>query len=127
MTEIHCADCGDSVRAKRPNTKYCKLCRLYRNVVYIASRSATCCSCESQFAPLHRNDQLCPDCDFLAENNPRGSCAFCEKEDELRVCAGVALCNRCAKTPALRHRVTLALAKKRAARRKANVATEVPA
>lgn len=116
---IHCADCGHPATAKRKNQRYCGVCRLFRNLIYLGGRTVRCASCDTKFAPLHVNDKLCADCDFDKEKLPKGRCAFCEQDERPLVKEDVSICIACAKDPSHRDKVTRALGKKRRQRQEA--------
>jgi hypothetical protein len=113
LRTIRCADCGHGRETARANTKYCRLCRLFRDLSHLKGRTSTCIACGARFAPLTANDGLCSKCDFLAENNARGRCNICETDNALLIKAGVAVCNGCAKDPKRRKVVVMAVAQKR--------------
>lgn len=113
---ITCADCGHEHTAKRKNARYCGICRLFRNLIYLGARTSRCASCDGKFSPLHVNDKLCANCDFSQGKDGRGNCALCEQKDMPLVKAEVAVCVYCAKDPTRRDVFTRAIGKKRKAR-----------
>lgn len=117
-TTIHCADCDREAQAHKANMKYCAVCRLFRNLVYLENRTTDCVSCSEKFAPFRRGDVLCADCDVV---RPRayteGTCALCAGGTYPLLHADVAVCLRCAKDPAQRRTFLQAVAKKRNAQR----------
>lgn len=116
MATIHqfdCADCGEPTTATRKNARYCPVCRLFRNLIYLGSNRQTCASCETKFAPLTVNERLCSDCDLTTAKRQGGSCAICEQRGVPLVAEGVAICIYCARAPEKRDVVTRALGKRR--------------
>lgn len=112
-TIIACADCGSTHEARAKNTKYCKVCRLYRNLMFQANTGqpfGTCKLCDNTFTKLNRNDILCGKCVFM--DNASGSCSICDREAPLYH-ADVRLCLPCLKNPALYRKVVAALKRKR--------------
>lgn len=109
---ITCEDCGSRSETTRANTKYCKTCRLFRNVVFIGHRTKTCIECEKRFAPLDRADVLCGSCDFTRPL-VAGHCALCDRDTERLLHADVKVCSMCATDPDKRVLFQRALAKKR--------------
>lgn len=118
--QINCDDCGTEHVARRKNVRYCGVCRMFRNLVYLGNRKAKCSSCETKFAPLTANDQLCASCDFLSESNPKGACAFCSSVDVPLIHPELAVCLACGKDATIRSKVTAAIGKKRRARQTTN-------
>lgn len=119
MTEltIECADCRHSHTAHRKNAKYCGVCRLFRDLIYLGGRRSRCASCDEKFAPLNVNDRLCATCD-LEMHPPKdlGDCALCDAENTVLVRPGIAVCVTCAKDPKHRDVFTRAVGKKRKTR-----------
>jgi hypothetical protein len=109
---ILCAECQAPTPAVRKNTKYCRLCRLIKNIKFITTGTRKCWICDVTFAPLDRSDVLCGTCDDHPSHSITGSCRLCNTErtlhsDEVRVCWV------CLKDPAQRPLVLRALVKKR--------------
>lgn len=111
--EISCEDCGNRYETNRKNTKYCRVCRVFRDAVYNASNTKKCVSCEEKFAPINRGDMLCGRCNFARKIE--GTCALCEKKKEDMVHESIAVCWPCATDPVKRPVLIRALAKKRRA------------
>lgn len=109
---ITCEDCGKEVSTPRRNTKYCIVCRLFRNTVFIGHRTKVCVECEKRFAPLNRGDVLCGGCDFT-KKFVEGSCALCERKSERLLHPDLKVCSMCATDPDKRTLFQRALAKKR--------------
>lgn len=118
-TPIKCADCGEPYTAKRRNAKYCRLCRLFRDLIYLDRRTHECVSCGDRFAPLHSNDKLCAICDFATKTADAKKCSFCS-EKRATVNAEVSVCLGCAKDPKHRRLLIQATGKKRRTRTEAN-------
>lgn len=121
---INCKDCGAPRETKHRNTRYCHVCRLFRNLVFVSRRTAACVSCDGRFAPIKRDDQLCGFCDFLGETHRvTGKCGVCGQKTEL-VRREIRVCVPCLKAPDKRQLVIKALNKRRQEQREA---AEVPA
>lgn len=117
---IKCVDCGQPYETRRPNTRYCAVCRLYRDLVYLGSRTKVCLDCEERFAPLAVKDLLCGKCDFIrSKNYADGECALCHGNTSPLLHSDVAVCLVCAREPKRRELLLRAVAKKRSARREA--------
>lgn len=123
MRTIQCKDCGADYQTKRGNTLYCRVCRLYRNAIYLRNRTSTCIECESKFAPLETADILCGNCDFTLAG-PSGTCAICRQETDRLIHEDIKVCTRCAKDPGQRTIFLRALAKKRRANKEAATMAE---
>lgn len=113
MNEIICADCGAERQARNKNTKYCRVCRLSRNLVYLRKRqtTSTCVLCDTKFAPLQVGDDLCAKCDYQPESAPVVVCALCN-ESRRSIDNDIAVCLECAKDPEKRDVFLRALKKK---------------
>lgn len=121
MKTIVCADCGESRRTARGNTKYCYPCRLLRNVAWIGLTQSKCEVCQRDFAPIYRGEYLCGECDTArAPGDPHGNCAICHAENAPLVDSRVLVCRRCSKDPEQRRTFHSALIKKQRASKEAN-------
>lgn len=123
MPIISCADCGEERKASAANTRYCRVCRLLRNLDFLSDRTHKCLECSSRYPPIMRNDQWCGDC-ALGQTNVRGCCALCGKEDAYLVLPDVRVCHRCARNPRMRRRFILGLRKRQDEQRAANETQE---
>lgn len=107
LMTINCATCGAPRKTRQPHTKYCVVCALVRDLMYVAQNAitATCLLCERDFLPLKRGERLCGKCyEVVASDSTRGECVLCGRErkllrDEIRAC------HRCARAP--KHRADL--------------------
>jgi hypothetical protein len=116
--EIECADCGKSRVARLKNTKYCRLCRLFRDLTFMASgynAKAECLVCDVTFLRVKRNDVLCGTCDIAAEAAPTGECSFCGETRKLYD-EDVTVCRPCIKSPKQRELLLKSVGQKRASR-----------
>lgn len=121
-TEIACEDCGFVIQAARRNTKYCRVCRMVRDLPYVATRHRKCGLCDTKFHPINVRDACC------GEHAPRlaadelVTCAYCGTEG-LSVAGDLAVCRTCARTSGeLRQRFFKALLN----RQRKQQATEYP-
>lgn len=115
---IECADCGKSRETRIKNTKYCKLCRLYRDLTFMAggyNPKATCLVCDAAFLRVKRNDVVCGTCDIGAESAPTGPCSLCGTTAKLYD-EDVTVCRKCIKDPRRRETLYKSVGKKRAQR-----------
>lgn len=117
---ITCEDCGAPYVTKRTNTKYCRLCRLLRNVLYLRDKTSVCIGCDKTYAPLLREKfAVCGDC-FPGSwgNDATGRCSFCDTDGVRLLDPDVAVCRDCAQNPDKRELFVKALLKKQAIRRR---------
>lgn len=110
-TTIVCADCGRDYETVRRNTKYCSLCRLLRDLLFVDRATTKCWICSEVFAPIERREKSCGSCCYKAAKNGVAECAFCHQEKP-RVNAGIAVCHGCARDPELRGKLMNSLMKK---------------
>lgn len=108
---IRCEDCGADYKTKRANTKYCRVCRLYRNLLFLKNRKKECPACGDQFAPLAMDDMVCGRCD-IGRHYVDGTCALCGDATSKQLHPDVAVCHPCATDPSRRPLLIRALAKK---------------
>jgi hypothetical protein len=111
LTTVHCADCGSEVQTRRANTKYCKVCRLLRDVKFVKERTKECWGCGVTFAPLNRGDVFCGTCDLVPGHSVTGTCAFCKAQTQL-YSDQVSVCLPCLKDPEKRPTVARSLINK---------------
>lgn len=118
MHTITCEECGHERKTRRSNTKYCRPCRILRNITYIGDTTGTCLVCENRFAPLQRGEQICGKCDSRAGlPDPHGDCALCGAKDVSLVDSQIAVCVGCGTDVEKRQVFRAALIKKQNARR----------
>lgn len=113
MRTIQCADCGSDYETKRSNTKYCRACRLYRDLTFIQDRTKECIECERKFAPVTRKDLVCGSCFSHMAQVHAGHCALCDRDTQHLIHGDVACCWSCATDPKKRITLLRALAKRR--------------
>lgn len=127
LTIIECADCGAPRLTKRKNTKYCRVCRLIRNIEFIGADTVDCLGCDTPFAPLKRGEDVCGKCAVAGPaGDPRGTCAFCEVENASLVDSNISVCRVCATDPTKRVLFKKALVKKQIAIRSGDVVIPPP-
>jgi hypothetical protein len=120
---IQCQDCGADYETVRRNTKYCRVCRMFRDLAYLKALTRECISCDQKFAPLHREDILCGNCDPVTSKfHVEGVCGICQVQATL-LHKDIAVCKSCATDPGQRTVFIKALAKKRLANQRANGVT----
>lgn len=110
MATITCRDCGTQRHRVPANTRYCKRCRMLRDIDYWRRNSRTC-SCGARFAPLDRNDHHCSTCNpgLRAHSGPC-ALAYADHPHEGRyVHPALPVCAPCARDPRLRQRLIAAL------------------
>lgn len=108
-----CVDCGREFESNRENAKYCYLCRLYRNLVFIADRKYECWACGEKFAPLARSDKFCGGCNTNTSiHHTEGTCSFCG-EARVVLHEDVSVCLPCATDGEQRKLFVRAIHKKR--------------
>ncbi len=114
--DINCEDCGRSFETTRANTKFCTVCRTYRDLLYIGEQTKSCLECDQKFALLKRSDMLCGKCDFLTSKKyVEGTCALCHNVSDRLMHKDIRVCIRCARNPEMRTLLLKALVKKRKA------------
>lgn len=119
---ITCADCGQPYETSRPNTKFCAICRLLKDLLFLGVRTRECLLCSEKFCPTSRHDLMCGSCDTTPSSlHGEGDCAFCGASQAKTIRRGVAVCLRCARSPKHRRKLIQALAKKVQGRREAVV------
>lgn len=121
MATITCRDCAAQRHRVPANTRYCKRCRILRDIDYWRRKTRTC-SCGAVFAPLDRNDGHCSKCDpgLRAHTGP---CALSSRDaphDGRYVHPALPVCASCARDPRQRQRLIAALERGQSARRTAN-------
>lgn len=116
--EISCEDCGHQYTSIRKNTKYCRVCRLLRNAIYLAAHTQTCVICEKVYAPLVREKlAVCGECNPNAyRHDASGTCSFCGTETQRLIHEDVTVCRKCSQDPEQRELFIKALGKKKAQR-----------
>ena len=111
-----CVDCSAPATSKRANAKYCTICRLIRNVTFVADKTKPCWGCNKRFTPIDRNDVLCGTCDESGARGDTGTCSLCKAQAQLYG-KEVSVCLACMKDPEKRPLLFRALKKKQLARR----------
>lgn len=113
-----CEDCGHPTQTIRENTKYCAVCRLIRDLPYVAKQhdKAKCALCTAEFARLDVRDPLCGDCTPPNTKHGIAECAFC-KTEQPRFRPELSVCDRCARDPENRAKLWGSLKRKQADRR----------
>jgi hypothetical protein len=117
MASIACTDCGHHRHRCPSNTKYCRKCRLLRDVEFWADKTRTCRDerCEQSFTPTHRHDAYCGH-HQLGQTANLGPCVFCNHERSYRIAPDVNCCERCARDATTRKKLIRALRKGQAQR-----------
>lgn len=117
--DIICEDCGATRRNPAyKNTRYCKSCRLLRDLVYIDDATRPCKSCRRSYAPVSRRDTLCGKCNYGSVDE--GLCHFCKSEHAELYRPGIGVCCSCVRAPRLRPSIVAALKKGQRERRLTN-------
>lgn len=114
MNLIKCVDCGAERKAIYKNTKYCRVCRLSRNLDYLERLgwdSVKCVVCDARFAPMKRGDQTCPKCSYLPQCAVVAPCGLCGTVAQT-VDKDIAVCYGCATDKKRRREFQRALKKK---------------
>lgn len=109
LVVIHCTDCGAPRVTARRNTKYCYLCRLLRNIIFVGTRTFKCSVCEKRLQPCDRNQDLCCECNPYLPGSVQGDCKLCGREDVRLLGDTIAVCDRCANDPKMRSKLKAAL------------------
>lgn len=106
--DVTCCDCSAKRRnAAYSNTRYCKSCRLLRDLTYLADRTKSCDECKATFAPASRRDAYCGKCCFGSLDV--GTCAFCKRSDAELHRQGIPVCCQCLRLPTLRRQIIAGL------------------
>lgn len=114
MATINCADCGAERHTRWRNTKYCRPCRILKNLQYLLNWTTKCWVCDAEFAPLSREDRFCPRCDPRPATQEH--CALCDRDDQKLIDREIACCRECAADPKNRKLLLRVLTKKVQAR-----------
>lgn len=121
MATITCQDCGAERTQCPRNTRYCKACRLLREVLYWAHKRRTCLKCRIPFAPLERGNYHCSGCDPGLPHR-KLDCVLCREEGR-RLLTGIPVCDQCLRAPVKRASLIAALERGQAQRRQEHHAT----
>jgi len=124
MATITCSDCGNERRDVPRNTRYCKRCRLLRDIAYWVTRFKACRGCGKAFAPLSRPDNRCTACN-PGIHGQEVDCKLCKRRD-LRLIAGIPVCAGCLRDPKRRQDLFDALLKGQKQDKERNDATTHP-
>lgn len=108
---ISCADCGSEYETNRKNTRYCRVCRVLRNLIYYGPKLTTCWSCEEKFAPWEDKQVFCGGCARKADSAPTGTCGLCKEETKV-IHQDIHVCHTCATDPKSRPKLVRALTAK---------------
>lgn len=96
---IKCIDCGADYSTKRRNTKYCAICRLRKDLLFLTTRTVQCWDCEAIFAPINSADVLCAECEPSRKRYGVGECKLCEAPQSTLLIPGLAICTKCVRDP----------------------------
>jgi hypothetical protein len=109
MATITCVDCGTQRCNTPSNTKYCKPCRLLRDIAYWEHNTRNCGNCHIPFSPMGGRDYFCSE-HAVADWHQHAIrlCALCNQEKP-PIIAGVDLCHGCARNPKKRSLLVRAL------------------
>jgi hypothetical protein len=122
MATINCRDCGEERTGCPSNTRYCKPCRLLRQLDYWRVRRKNCGDCERQFAPLERSDIYCAAHAGDELRIRSVHCVLC-RQDGPPVMIGIPVCYICLRSPGRRLELDAALRKGQRLRKERNNAT----
>lgn len=101
---IKCEDCGTRRENVRyANTRYCKSCRLLRDLLYVETEQRPCDACKQRFAPVSRKDTLCGRCNYGSIY--AGHCFLCKQDEAELHRDGIPVCVKCIRDPANRGRI----------------------
>lgn len=114
--KIACADCGSEHEASNRTTKYCNVCRVFRDLAFVGTTTKNCFACSEAFAPIRRKDELCSKCDYNHRVYGTGTCGICKAENVSTIRMDIAVCVDCMRDPNQRRTFMKAMAKKRAER-----------
>lgn len=120
MATIRCRDCGAERTQCPRNTRYCKACRLLRDILYWEHERRTCIQCRAAFAPIGRSDFHCSAC----RPGIRGrtvACVFGHGGQQLLT--GIPVCATCLRSPSKRAKLISALERGQRQRQERNDAT----
>lgn len=110
---MRCDDCGTEFESAKSNAKYCRVCRLLRNVIFIGNKTKECWTCGERFAPLDRNDTFCGKCNTVKSvHDAKGKCVMCKDSSDQLLHRSARVCRSCAYIPDLRPTLARALKKK---------------
>ena len=121
MATITCRDCGAERHRVPSNTRYCKRCRMLRDIDYWRRETRHCLGTEcehAKFAPLDRADRHCSACNPGLRAHV-GPCALAYKDaphEGRYIHPALPVCADCARDPRQRQRLIRALETGQAAR-----------
>lgn len=119
VATITCQDCATQRQRCPANTRYCKPCRLLRELYYWQRRRRACQNCNAEFAPLNRNDMHCSACDRgLAPY--AGRCISCADEQGWPAVKDIPVCAPCMRNPRKRALIISALERGQTKRKATN-------
>lgn len=106
---IECKDCGSPFPTTRSNAKYCRVCRLYRNLVFLRDSTFECAACGTTVAPVVRDGWVCSTCDpTMGCSDVTGCCSLCSIDAKLPY-EELAVCEECLNSPDQRRLLVSAL------------------
>jgi hypothetical protein len=97
-----CEDCARDFSTRRPSqARYCRFCRIHRDLQHYGTRQETCMACDAKFCPIRAGDRLCGDCRILGEGRSSvvGKCAGCATERATLLHRDIRACGKCARDP----------------------------
>lgn len=108
VKSITCHDCGTRrLNPRFKNTRYCRSCRLLRDLLYVSDEQRPCADCRRPFAPVDRKDTLCGTCNYGSIYE--GHCALCRRSDVELHRPDIAACVKCVRDPAKRKTIIAGL------------------
>lgn len=110
-----CEDCKRSFSTRRPQqARYCRFCRIHRDLQHYGVRQETCMVCDGKFCPIRAGDRLCGVCRVIGEGRAsvRGRCAACGTSDTDLLHKDIRACGTCARDPKQRGALLKAVERK---------------
>lgn len=88
---ISCQDCGTEYETTRKNTRYCRPCRILRNLTYYGPRTVKCWTCEEAFSPYEAKQVFCGQHGHKPDSAPIADCGLCKQRgpvlhEDIHVC-----------------------------------------
>lgn len=112
MESRDCVNCGADITAKSKLAKYCSICRLHKNLMFVKGSTTTCDVCEDKYAPSERGQFCCTKCSSVTDSVREGECKICGSEDYPLIWQDASVCVRCMDDPAKRPLIVRGLMKR---------------
>lgn len=107
-----CENCGGEITSKSKLAKYCSICRLYKNIMFIGDKTVECQVCEDEYSPTERGQFCCRKCSSVTDRVRSGECKICGSDDWPLIWQEAQVCVKCMDDPEKRGIVARGLMKR---------------